>query len=98
MTFPSSFWSALRGELSESYFRWQSDPRLRELCLALENKVENGVVRIVCAHVLPEPSVRELAQSYSTELTVDEFGVVSSRKAAKIFHAEVLVELIPMRV
>jgi hypothetical protein len=97
IAFPSTFWSPLRGELSESYFRWQNDPRLREICLSLEHKFEFGVVKVVCAHALPEQNVRELVQSYPAELWADEVGVVRLKQTVKLFNAIVGLELIPVR-
>ncbi|KAF2461898.1 hypothetical protein BDY21DRAFT_3197 [Lineolata rhizophorae] len=91
----SSFWNPHPGELRDNYFRWQQDPRLRDLCLSLEDKTK-ATVNIYCIHRIPRMDVEALRLSYPDHLKSDPGEDVVRTDWVKIVSCYVRLELSPV--
>ncbi|KAK7722669.1 hypothetical protein SLS57_004874 [Botryosphaeria dothidea] len=99
----SNFWSPRAIDIMESFYRWQDDPALREICLNLEERVPDGVdVKLVCVHRVPREHIHTLEQNVPNELQVNKNGSGEARTSFRPFNVSleksvmVALELTPV--
>ncbi|KAI9660652.1 MAG: hypothetical protein M1821_010004 [Bathelium mastoideum] len=88
--FRSTAWNHL-SDPAENFRNWQLEPKLRDLCMSLEDRTD-AEVRVICCHRVNRAHFEQLRQEYAKELVVDPEG--DARSAFfKIREANVALEL-----
>ncbi|KAF2011131.1 hypothetical protein BU24DRAFT_427341 [Aaosphaeria arxii CBS 175.79] len=85
--------NAFHGTFYNSFFRWERELGLENLCLSLqETRPAEADVKIVCIMRLPKPEVGRLCRLYPEELSVDRNGDARTR-FRKLHGVEVSLEI-----
>ncbi|KAF2231981.1 hypothetical protein EV356DRAFT_506165 [Viridothelium virens] len=88
--FRSTAWNHLSDPV-ENFRHWQSEPKLKDLCMNLEGRTD-AEVRVICCHRVNRVHFEHLKQEFAKELVVDPEG--DARSAfGKICEVNVALEL-----